>query len=268
MKIKGLFICLITLMMLVLNGCSLAKVEAGDNDQCIGVFITMDYLGNIETEDGKIYATIEDIDDFDIHFSELQFEGIEGFPFLIVQVNGEELSIIDKENLHETTVNQHYDRSFAKIKTMIYGLFSENTEEKIFYFNKIYQTDTGQIYLMPGAGSVYKEPGIGGGKIFGTNNWELTIHATMFASEPTEIQLYHMNANHQLIKTEKYTPGDLPEQLTLTKETEYIIVETVWTDGEVTVELPDLQEGTFSTVYRNGEHILSRQLTEITWENQ
>ena len=101
----------------------------------------------------------------------------------------------------------------------------------------------------------------------------VTVKVTgILVKKPTKITLYQMNQDHQVITSNSYTPGKLPEKLTAEKDTAYFLIETqqMDQDGRTSIqrELYEQKEDqdALETLVPLKNGLVSKQYTEVLWE--
>lgn len=153
----------------------------------------------------------------------------------------------------------------------------------VFYYNPVYQTATGEVYLMSGqsmshggelstgmsSSQALKEEQtvtIDGESTTISSNIEVS---TCFMDTPIGAGVIQFDEDGSIISREDYAAGDLPFKITTSSDTEYIIVETHMRsgDGKETVarELfqPD-DESLFAFSCRD-DGICIKQYCNIVW---
>ena len=209
------------LSVLMLNGCSLAVEDAGDEpavvqDKLVGAFITTESLDLFDMEaylndhadefldgitsgsdsvtiDGnayseRLYATVHKHDRKDPGTWEVQFGDAEGICFFdaVWQNEGEEpfsMVIADEEICD---INSHLTvtdtgEEVALTGTM-YVLPDDSMEEVRFFVNPVYQTGEGEIYLV--AGNCF-----GAGRDMG-GSWKVNLDGETTITEDGETMYY------------------------------------------------------------------------------
>lgn len=272
MNKRSVFLLLI-LAAFLLGGCQLAKPESGDAaqpDRLAGVFITTGSLDTVDldaylqenmgaiaggqtmelpAQQGRIYAeqvveTHTD-DDGNLHTDRsYAFQGLDGVllahfrmedgshPYWATAV-GEGIC-----DIHSSHVGD--DNS---LEGTLY--VSALVPEVIFYFHPVYQTVSGEVYLVHGDG-LHVSTALGGGASHSltdtttiTENGEEMVTTTTinvsieFQALPEKLVLLQMDENDQVIGRSTYTPGQLPEELASDADTAYIIAEEHGRDGIV-----------------------------------
>jgi hypothetical protein len=266
--------------MCALSGCQLAQESAGANtneDRLIGVFITTEYLDlfdfegylndsfnsfqggeiNMDGRDtqkyqGRLYAALVPRTDTNeetgevILAHEYVFEGIEGMPYCIPTIQATE-----EENSYISTMS---DPAISNGQTSIaYGdnensvsldgtiFVAPSSKMHTYYFNPVYQSADGSVYLVSGDGFMVNNEAYSEGSVYShaldatttiTENGKVKKDSisikvsisVMFA--PEKIIVLQMNANNTLISRTEYKPDMIPDVITLETGAAYFIVET------------------------------------------
>jgi hypothetical protein len=263
----------------------LAREDVGTNvyeDRLIGVFITTEFLdlfdvdsflsgnvgdfrdgevakdGSSQAYQGRLYATqvtktLIDEETGDVMQAvDFIFEGIEGISFFSPTVL----------NTSEFEGNTNFMTADDAISNVQFGIhvgddinsstmngtifISQHNLDKVFYFNPVYQSTDGSVYVQ--SGSSISASGVSSEGVMMTQTLEVTTTITengksktdsmsisisisvMFA--PEKIIILQMDADNSLISRLEYEPDAMPETLALEKDTEYFIVETHSRDNE------------------------------------
>ena len=308
----------------VTGAVTFAKDESADNadgeskDRLIGVFITTEYLdlfdfesyfqdnadivlsgGEISSSDsapyeGKLYAILVD-DPYTnpetgetITTKEFVFDGIEGIAFFSARYTDEsgmqywgtggDDAISDAHTgLHSTDGGDSID-----MKGTIYVSTSKGSN--VFYYNPVYQTATGEVYLMSGQGMSHggelstgmssshalKEEQtitIDGKNETISSNIELS---TCFMDTPLSTTILQYDEDGNIVAKENYAAGNLPFKITTSSDTEYIIVETHMKsiDGKKTVarELFQQDDKSLYVFSCREDGICIKQYCSIAWD--
>lgn len=265
---KRIFALLLAALML-LSGCQLAQPDAREEkqrDRMVGVFITTDYLdlfdmeaylkdhsnllsgGTIAPEDDFTYANriyakhIEQISETGT-FVRYIFEDLEGIvaAAYLVKPNGGVLESYWMSDVTEgicdvsLTHNSRDDGEDHSITGTIY--LSPEFPDPCFYFNPIYQTEEGDVYLVAGQGMAFdSDPGINATHTLNesttytvngeTRSYTAESKITMKSIEPAEkIVVLFMDEESQEISRNEYAAEVLPEEITPAAGTAYLLVE-------------------------------------------
>lgn len=304
----------------LLNGCSLAKEDAGaikevNRDRLVGVFLTTEYLDlfdmeaylndnidkivdgeNIIVEDSakyneRLYGTIDkhgyteakDCEHWEIRFGEL--EGIAFFhtewqeegqePFGMLMMGDEVCDVTQYLNVSD-------EGESVKLTGTIYALVKKNEESIGFYANPVYMTEAGEYYVVSGMGH-YQSGIIGGSytlkleeEAVKTENGEKEVYdgcveltVDLSHSEPKQIVLHYMDKDLNVMQSEEFMAGALPNKLNPVDGTACIIVQTKWMDGSITRELiepTEVENTSLETFYKVNEVALGKMHTEIIWK--
>lgn len=287
-------------------------------DRLIGVFITTEYLDLFDFEsyfqdnadkmissreisksdsapyECKLYATLVDDPYTNPETGEITiekkyvFEGIDGISYFSARYTddngnqywsaGGDSAISDGHaGFHSTDAGDSID-----MKGTIYVSTSKGSN--VFYYNPVYQTATGEVYLMSGQGMSHggelsaglssrhalKEEQtvtIDGKRETIRSNIEVS---TCFMDTPIGTSVIQFGGDGRMISKQDYAAGDLPIKITANPDTEYMIVGThkKSTDGKETVtrELfqPD-DESLFAFSCRE-DGICIKQYCGIVWD--
>lgn len=269
---KRIFI-LILVLALALSGCQLAKPEADthkEKDMLVGVFITEEHLdlfdmeaylqdnlgalsgGTISIEDAAQYSNRvwgEKTEEHDGH-SSYHFGDLEGSLLASFRITPDGI----KENAYwgseagegicDVSFGHHSmdDGSRLELSGTVY--FSDTHPNPGLYFNPVYQTPEGEVYLLSGQGTFFGAAGMGGSaghtmkeETSRTENEEKIVHSTeisitMECVYPTRsLVILQMDAENQILSRQEWNPGSNPEELKPGKNCAYILVEEHTANG-------------------------------------
>ncbi len=181
---KLLMITLLFSLMISLNGCSLAKKDAGNDakDTLIGAFITDDCLDLFDMDTylndnastifrnqnttvnnsgeyiSPLYATIDRRNHRDPTYWKISFDGISGLN-LLAPVQTEKdgtlcLTIKSSDGICDISSNLHEldNGSETTLAGTIYMTPQAAVKNSAYYVNPVYQSADGKIYAVPGSG--------------------------------------------------------------------------------------------------------------------
>lgn len=282
----------------VTGAVTFAKNEPTDNsdsaskDRLIGVFITTEYLDLFDYE-GKLYAILVDDPYTDPETGETVttkkyvFDCIEGIAYFSARYTDEESGMQywgtggdDAISDAHTAFNSTDAGDSIEMKGTIYVSTSKGSN--VFYYNPVYQTATGEVYLMSGQGM-----SLGGELSTGMSSSralkeEQTVTvdgesttirsnievSTCFMDTPIGAGIIQFDKDGNIISRE-YTAGDLPFKITTSSDTEYIIVETHMKsrDGKETVtrELFQPDDKSLFAFSCRDDGICIKQYCSIVW---
>jgi len=267
---------LIMILALVLSGCQLAKPEAqaeAGNDMLVGVFVTAEHLdlfdmeaylqdhigditnGQLNVEEsaqysGRIWAEFqEDVTD-GITTGQYVFPDLEGIFLASYRVapHGENENAYWNSEVTEGLCDVHTghystDEGFdLEMSGTIY--LSETYHDPTFFFNPVYQTPDGQVYLVSGQGTGFSGGLLGGSATHTiseegsvaengeTQRYSTRISVTMEIVSPARnMVILQMDENSQLLKRMELDPHEDFEDLVPEKGCAYILVEEHTSQG-------------------------------------
>ena len=297
-------------MLTLLSGCQLAIKDADKvtEDRLAGVFVTTEYLdlfnaeayvndnlrvvgGDISIEGDtsayyeRIYAQKTVIDE---HRNEYEFVGLDGYGYYSLIEIGETML----DNYHYAGVDEgisdpktHYKVTDEGEGVEMVGTlyFPSGNSEAVFYFNPVYQTREGELYVTTGQG--FSTGGsMAEGQVYSQTMEEVTTidlngeKASWSTSVTTNIVgiilpekyvLVYMDELNRILVSQEYAPGNVMPEMNVPGETAYIILEAHkrGTDGEITIdrEIIDRGEESFSTFWINADGICIKGDTYLTW---
>lgn len=297
---KRILSALLACVMILLCGCQLADPNAGPEtetaqDAMVGVFITTEHLdlfdmeaylqdnmgslaeeGAVPADDprysGRIYAAVVD--------NGYEFEDLEGMllaSFWIRMENegywastiGTGLSDVQNKYLVKEGIGTSIEHS-----ANIYLPY--NIGEVVFYLNPVYQTKDGEVYLMSGSG-ISMSTSLGG-QLTETvsaeasytedgQQLEYNYNSTLTVScidVPTEVVFIQMDENHNILRRDSYTPGQLPEEITPEKSAAYILIEEHFSD-KILPSVNHADSEYIEVFYRLENDLCVRDQTKVNW---
>ena len=147
-----------------------------------------------------------------------------------------------------------------------------------FYINPVYQSESGEIYVVSGSGISFDSDGSEGGAFTQTidaittvtENGETESFSTSVKisiavkSAPESHSILEFGADGVMISNDAYNPGDLPDTITPHHNCAYIILES--TSGKnVTRTLYQKEDSFIETFYPGDDSILRIQQTSLEW---
>lgn len=241
------------------------KAKENKRDLLIGCFITTEYLDLFDVEEyledsvkvvfnsanetvdtseyeNRIYATLVDKSYTDeetgekIKTAEYVFEDLKGYSFYdcYIQETADSegyTTLIQNGGICDIHVSNDFGDNYENmtLKGTIYTL----QDNVIFYYNPVYQSEDGRVYLVSGTGSNVSGDSMAhsmkdevtltvDGETF-TKKSEITITAEK-AELAKEIELTELDKNNLIVKKATYTSDTLPESYKAQKNTESIII--------------------------------------------
>lgn len=240
--------------------------------------------------EGRLYATYEDQVRINeetgetITRQEYVFGDIEGFSYFTVTKYENDSSYTalygdDVFSEGNTSLTSTDNGKNIKIEGTIYMLPNIDT---VFYMNPVYQSASGEIYAMQGQG-ISGSMGTEGSDFSQTLEASYTVtedQSTRTDStsveisisvlyEPVNIEVIEFDENNEIVASNEYTPGEVPKNINLMPDTEYIVVTTQKTkpqDGFVySREIYQKDDTSVTTFYGIDDGILRTQYTSLVW---
>lgn len=308
---KKLIAVLLTIIMVMLTGCQLAQEDVGEEavvpDRLVGVYITDEYLDLFDMEgylqdnwNGEEELTIEDGGEYagriyaekvtrttseGYSWTSYEFSDVEGIllaEFLITPEDGTEENSYWSSDVGEGLNEVHSSLSTTDtgdnigVEATMY--LSSLSVERIYYFNPVYQTGDGEVYLMQGSGCNYN-PEIGGAFAHSISETRTVTEDDVTTEESTTVKitmdmvevakkviLIQMDENHQELARIEAVPGGMPEELTVETDCAYILVEQIQADGTVIRNI--CQEDEIQVYYDRGDGICIPDWTTVLWNGE
>ncbi len=315
MRNKKIIAVLCILLLNTLSGCQLAKVNVGTSlyeDSMVGIFVTTEYLdlfdmegylndniknfkgGNIfvgadaKKNMGRIYATLSERiltneETGETSTTEEYVFPIEGISYFTATV----LPMSGRSSYHTSISDPAISdghTSFGNDSTALEGTIYTSISEKAltFYFNPVYQSTDGRVYLTAGTGMTAPMDGEGtemsqsmdatttvtenGKAVTKSFSVKLSV-SSMFA--PEKIVILQMDTDNKVASCSEYAPDALPKSITPEQRTAYIIVETHKKNAEGTTIVSRNIYGhdmkSIETFSARSDGICVKQWVQIQW---
>ena len=309
MKSKATTIICGILMLCILSGCSLAQKNAGagasnaTEDRLIGAFITTEPLdfspvdNKTQKDEERLYATTRTNTEIDKKTGktdatkEYSFKNLKGMSFFAPTTSfgkGEYDSYIASTSdatISEPNLSPSYGNTTDSLTMKGTVYIDPLGKKRIFYFNPVYQTLGGTVYLVGGSGMVIDPNGEEGdlgsmaknetatikenGKTKKTYHANITITVVaQFA--PEKIVIVQIDANSSVLSRTTYQPGALPETFTTVSKADALIVEThaQTTTGapRISRKIYDRGTETFGTFSKRADGVFLTHETKVVWK--
>jgi len=311
------------LILCALTGCQLARESAGADayeDRLIGMFVTTEYLdlfdmdaylndslsgfqggditvdGDTRKYEGQLYATMvarTQTNEETGETSEVEeyvfpnIDGISYFYFTTLDTEGRDSTTIMSEDpsvVHEKMDIHASDDAYGMtMEGMIYVSPTDEQRELVYYFNPVFQSADGSVYVSSGSGVANQGVDVEG------STMSQTMDATYAVTEngkvktdsvsiklsisviftPEKIAVLQMDAESKLLMRTEYAPDAVPEALVFDSGTDYIIVEThkrdVAGDAITTRDIYSRDAETIQTFFARTDGICVMRSTQIKW---
>ncbi len=230
-----------------MNGFNIDQYVENNLDKVIaGGEISQD---DIMTYGGRVWATLKEkklpLEDGGV-LTELDnvFEGFEGYRIMYPTYSSDGgpygyINTDDGISNVSTSISATDDSEITKSEGVIY--FVPQKDEEEFFFNSVYQTADGRIYAVPGNAIMFTPDNVSGssmsmrvsgkrsssenGKLLKEYGVEVSVKV-MIVDKMVKVTVLQYGADNNLLKSEEFLPGRLPEEYTPLSETEYIVVDT------------------------------------------
>lgn len=223
---------------------------------------------------------------------EFVFEGIDGIPLFAALIPGEtkeesyySTMVSDEVQDVQMNLNKGDKEDAMSLKGTIF--FEPNREDVFFQINPVYQSSDGRVYLTSGTGMGYSGHSGGEGQILTkrlesmvdvvrdgvskkkSHSIEVSFEA-VFATK--SVIVIEMDKHHTILREYGLDLLDLPRELDLGTNTEYVIFEDHRLNeaGQWNVKrrILDPKEGSFSLYQPNEQGIMVRKSTILNWPAQ
>lgn len=256
MNKKIMAIVLAFLLTIGLCGCQLAKPDSNgsqQNNRLVGAYITTEYVDLFDM-DGYLQ---ENLDSIIAQNGEIELPAIENEPKLYAVLTENTYAFPDLEGIllaqfrmssgEDTYTSAVVDEGICDIHNRVGGedagisgtiWTAKDSGEVIFYLNPVYQTEDGQVYLLPGSG-IHFSSGVGGratqkmeetrtvtvnGETFEEN---FAVEVAVDVTEPAEtVTVLQMDEENRELSRTTYRADALPEELTPDTGTAYLLVQS------------------------------------------
>lgn len=326
MRRKAIIALCGALILCALSGCQLARENAGADareDRLAGVFVTTEYLdlfdfegymndnlkgfsggeiimdGDTEKYQGRLYAALttktltnEETGET-IETEEYVFEGVEGIPYFaaVMQATaqGGDAYTASVSDPAISDAHMAINVGDAENSTALEGTIyvSPAREERTYYFNPVYQSADGSVYLTSGSGFM-----VGNWPTSEGEQYSQTMDASYTETEngkskterisvklsigvmfaPEKIVVLQMDAQSKLLSRTERAPGELPEVFSPEPDAEYLVVETHKRDAEgnatVSREIVGKDAESMETFCARADGVCEKRWTQIKWPGQ
>lgn len=228
-------------VMLTKESLHLFDFESYFNDNAADIIKGNNRLDNTDGYEQRIYADLKDVASTNeetgetVYTKEYVFPDVDGFYIYSATVqdeNGSYKTNISGKGLSDVKSSSHYkdDGEEQTLEATVYT--TADSDLYTVYANPIYQTENGEVYLVEGTGTA------GQGGITQTlkesttftqdgekrsYTAEIIIHREQMDAV-REITVSQFTAEHEKISADTYAVENLPETITATAQTAYLLV--------------------------------------------
>lgn len=240
----------------------------------------------------RIYATPIEVKatdtDGEPHFrKEYAFLDLDGYLLCHAEIsddNGEYSTTIADDVFSDiyTGLNSTDEGENVTLSAMIYSLPKDDGVS--FFFNPVYQTANGDVYLTAGTGSSVS------GEVLGSTCTHTLEDSVSFSNEEgiqrtddttiiisfqlieksDKLILSEMDANHQILDSKTYLSGEIPDSITPLDNTTYLVLEDIHTDSNGNIvssyEIYDKNDPNLVTFVYEKDGVCVNKSTSILWK--
>lgn len=225
-----------------------ATADSLDGSRLVGLLITKEDLSAYAGENGAIFASCaqqKTNDEPEYSFGEVN--GLRLLCFTIPDETEEGSRIISNvdDGISDVDFDMSEDGSSIKMEATISVVPGQ--DEKFFFYNPVMLAASGQVYAVPGdfmaVSAAMNPPGSSVGQTIRDerkhteDGKEITDTTTVSISiktvrKPLKIRLLQFSKTHELLKSEEFLPGAVPEQIIPQAEADYLLLETEEEDSD------------------------------------
>ena len=240
------FIAALLIVMVLLSAVSLAEedmtVDLSEGSRLIGLLITREDLSVYTGEDGVVLASCtQEGPESEIGYSFGGISGLRLICFIAPEESGEGSSIISNvdDGISAVDFDMNEDGSSIKMEAKI--SFVPGQDDELFFYNPVLLAASGQVFAVPGdfmaVSAAMNPPGSYVGQTVrderkhtenGTEITDTTVVSIQIQAvrKPLKIQLLQFSRTHELLESEEFLPGTVPEQIIPLTEADYLLLET------------------------------------------
>ena len=296
MKNKKLIIslaCCILALAFILGLTGVVNLSQGitvkNSDRLIGVLITHGDDNQFTEPAGYHYPATRkekrstiDVGGEEQPYAEVEydFEGINGTPFMLLDIQPESGVNYSTTVADDTIANVQISQSTTDdtaIDNVLRGTMylTPEAENQIFTLNPVYQTADGDVYAMAGTSAAVggcssstssKSQDLSWTEGLKTFTRSMRVEVRMeFIKKPVKVSMYQYNASHELIHTDEYAPDLVPDEIIPLPDAEYVVIETETEGSDPVWEIRGKDDGSFSTCLSEEDGICVMKGHEIIW---
>lgn len=241
---KTVAVLLTMIVLLALSSLSEGKVTADslEGSRLVGLLITKEDLSAYAGDNGVIFASCAQQEtDGEPEYSFGEVNGLRLLCFVAPDETGEGSRIISNvdDGISQVDFDMSEDGSSIKMDATISVVPGQ--EDEFFFYNPVLLTTSGQVFAVPGdfmaVSTTMNPPGSSVGQTIRDerkhteNGKEITDTTTVSIQiqtvrKPLKIRLLQFNKAHELLKSEEFLPGAVPDQIIPQTDADYLLLET------------------------------------------
>ncbi len=171
------------------------------------------------------------------------FEGVNGLRMIYLPLGGDESTfgpcIVDN-GISDVSLDFKTTEAGEEVKMKGKIHFVPRNGDECFYFNPVFQTPDGKVYALPGEfmsmGDAARHGSMGitqsSRETYTSNGKETAVRSLEIAVEiqgmdaPVRSRVLQFSRDNELLKTDEFGPGKLPESMDPLPETDWFLVDT------------------------------------------
>ena len=287
MKRFGVILLLLLLVASAAVSEQALPAELSEGSRLIGLLITTEPLSACTGESGQLPASLqtEPESDPEVVFGEVRGLRLLCFPF--PDKSGDNSRIVSNVDNGFTAVDFEIEDEGRTIQINAVMSVVPGPEEMRFFCNPVMMALSGQVYALPGdfmaVNADMNPPGSSVGQTIRDerkgmeHGREITDVMTVTVQidavrEPVEIRLLQFSDTHELLKSETFLPGTVPDQIVPLTEAAYLLLETVEKDGEtksvIQRTVTGRDEELLSTLSCGKDNLCISHAHEVLWQEK
>lgn len=260
--------------------------DLSEGSRLVGVLITTEDLFVYTGETGVLLASCTQKEPD----PEYVFENVSGLRlicFLMPDEDGGGNRMVSQVDEGFSAVHFDMEEDGSSIKMDAEISFVPGQDDALFFYNPILLADSGQVFAVPGdfmaVSAAMNPPGSSVGQAIrdertrmenGLEIADTTVVSVQINAvrEPMEIRLLQFSEKHELLKSEAFQPGAVPDRIVPLAEADYLLLETVekGEDGSVFIQRVAVGRDTdfLNTLSCRDDGICICHYHDVLWEQE
>ena len=226
----------------------LLPTDLSEGSRLIGLLITREDLSAYTGGSGVLPASrLQPAPDSDPEYLFGDVRGLRLICFMLPDASGEGSRIVSNVDDGFTAIDFDVNEDSGSVSMKAEISFVPGQEDALFFFNPVMMAASGQVFAVPGdfmaVSAAMAPPGSSVGQTIRderthTQNGRQTADTTSVTiqinavREPMEIRLLQFSEKHELLKSEAFLPGAVPDEIVPLAEAGYLLLETVEMEGD------------------------------------
>ena len=220
--------------------------DLSEGSRLIGLLITREDLSAYTGGSGVLPASrLHSEPDGDPEYFFGDVRGLRLICFMLSDASGKDSHAVFNTDDGFTAIDFDIDQDSGSVSMAAVISFVPGREEALFFMNPVLMAASGQVFAVPGdfmaVSAAMNPPGSSVGQTIrderthaenGRENADtttVTVQINAFR-EPTDIRLLQFSEKHELLKSEEFLPGAVPDEIVPLAEADYLLLETVEKD--------------------------------------